>query len=103
MSTWFVIAAIGLGTYAMRVSMFLVVGEREVPTWLERSLGLAGPAAIAALVATMLLVKDGSLAVAPAPMIAVVVGFLVVRRTGNVVYAFVAGLPTMWLLTAAGL
>jgi branched-subunit amino acid transport protein len=103
MSTWLVIAAIGLGTYAMRASMFLVVGERVIPAWLERSLGLAGPAAIAAVVATMVLVQDGHLAVEPAPTIAVVVGFLVVRRTGNVIHAFGAGLPTFWLLTAAGM
>ena len=102
MSTWLVIAAVGLGTYAMRASMFLFAGEREFPAWLEGSLALAGPAAIAALVATMVLVQDGTLAVEPAPTAAVVVGFLVVRRTGNVIHAFVAGLPTFWLLTALG-
>ena len=103
MSTWLVIAAIALGTYALRVSMFLSVGEREMPVWLQRSLALAGPAAVAALVATMLLVQEGHIAVEPAPTIAVVVGLLVVRLTGNVVFAFGAGLPTLWLLTAAGL
>lgn len=103
MSTWLVIAAIALGTYALRVSMFILVGERELPGWLQRSLALAGPAAVAALVATMLLVQEGRIAVEPAPTIAVAVGFLVVRLTGNVLYAFVTGVPTLWLLTAAGL
>jgi branched chain amino acid efflux pump len=103
MTTWAVIAAVGLGTYAMRVSMFLLVGGRDLPAPLRRSVAFVGPAAIAALVTTMVLVRDGSVAFRPAPTIAVLVGFLVVRRTGNVLHAFSAGLPTLWILIAIGL
>ena len=103
MTTWLVIAAVGLSTYALRVSMFLVVGERELPGWMSRSLELVGPAAVAAVVASMVLVHDGSVSVPLAPTAAVLLGFLVVRRTGNVIHAFAVGLPIFWLLSAAGL
>ena len=103
MSVWIAIAAIGLGTYLLRVSMFLVVGERELPGWVHRSLDLVGPAAVATLVATLVFVRDGAVVAPLAPTLAVVVGFLVVRRTGNVTHAFLAGLPTFWLLSLFGL
>ena len=103
MSTWVAILAIGLGTYLMRVSMFLVVGDRELPGWVMRCLDLVGPAAVAAIVASMVLLDDGAVVAPVAPTLAVLVGFLVVRRTGNVLHAFAAGLPTFWLLAAAGL
>lgn len=102
MSVWLAIAAIGLGTYLIRVSMFLVVAERELPGWVDRSLDLVGPAAMAALVASMVFVQDGAVAAPVAPTLAVLVGFLVVRRTGNVLHAFAAGLPTFWLLGFLG-
>ena len=91
MTIWSRIAAIGLGTYLLRVSMFLLVGERELPGWARRSLDLVGPAAIAALVATMVLVRDGAVVAPLAPTLAVVIGFLVVRRTGNVMHAVPRG------------
>lgn len=103
MNAWVAIVAIGLGTYLMRVSMFLVVGERELPGWVMRCLDLVGPAAVAAIVASMVFLHDGAVSAPVAPTLAVVIGFLVVRRTGNVLHAFAAGLPTFWLLTAAGL
>jgi hypothetical protein len=31
------------------------------------------------------------------------VGFVAVRWTGNVVHAFTAGMPVMWILTALGM
>jgi branched-subunit amino acid transport protein len=68
-----------------------------------RCLDVVGPAAVAAIVASMLFLHDGAVEAPIAPTLAVLVGFLVVRRTGNVLHAFAAGLPTFWLLTAVGL
>jgi hypothetical protein len=33
-------------------------------------------------------------------VVAVLLGFLAVHRTGNVMHAFAVGMPAMWLLTA---
>jgi hypothetical protein len=36
-------------------------------------------------------------------LVAIAAGFIAVRRTGNVLHAFTAGLPVLWLGTAVGL
>lgn len=101
MTAWLVIAAAGLGTYALRASMFVVLGEREVPAWATSALALVAPAAVAALTASIVFTESGALASAPAAEIAAVgAGFLAVRRTGNVMLAFAAGLPVYWVVTA---
>lgn len=104
MSTWFVIVAVAAGTYALRASMFVVVGTHGLPRWSERPMALVGPAAIAALVASMMVIADGTL-VAPAlsELLATAAAFVAVRRTGNVMHAFTFGLPVFWAATAIGL
>lgn len=101
MSTWLVIGAIGAGTYLLRASMFALVATRSVPLRIETALGLVGPAAVAALVATIVATSPGTIDPAPAPeLAALALGFAAVRRTGNVLHAFAAGLPVFWLLSA---
>jgi branched-subunit amino acid transport protein len=101
MTAWLVIAAVGVGTYAFRASMFVVLGRRALPAWTETPMALVAPAAIAALVASLVFTRDGAIAPAATPeVVAVLLGFLAVHRTGNVMHAFVVGMPAMWLLTA---
>ena len=99
MTAVLVILAIAAGTYAMRLSMFALMSSRPVPPRADRALRLVGPAAVAALVATMTFSSGGSRAARPAAeLVAIAAGFLVVRRTGNVTHAFAVGLPAMWML-----
>jgi branched-subunit amino acid transport protein len=101
MTALLVIVAIGLGTYALRVSMFVLLGARSLPAGVGDALGFVGPAAVAALVATMMFTHSGSIEPRPTPeLVAIAAGYLTVRRTGNAGFAFVAGLPTLWVLTA---
>jgi len=101
MTAWFVIIAVGAGTYLLRASMFVFVGRRSLPTWTATPMGLVAPAAVAALVASMLFTSNGAIATVPLPEFAAVgAGFLAVRRTGNVMFAFAVGMPTFWLLSA---
>jgi branched-subunit amino acid transport protein len=98
-TAWIVILSVAGGTYALRASMFVLLGSRTLPTWTTAPMALVAPAAIAALVASLLFTSGGRLAVAGLPeLAAVVVGFVAVRRSGNVMHAFVFGLPAMWLL-----
>lgn len=97
MTASLVIVAIALGTYALRVSMFVLVTSRPVPKGLDRMLQLVGPAAVAGLVAAAL-VRTGGDGQDPVELLAVGAAFVVVRRTGNVAHAFVVGLPVMWAL-----
>ncbi|MDH3707790.1 MAG: AzlD domain-containing protein [Acidimicrobiia bacterium] len=101
MSAFLVIAAVGLGTYLLRASMFALVATKPLPRRAEAALGLVGPAAVAALVATLVLARSGSVDPGPAPeLAAIAVGFVAVRRTGNVLHAFALGLPVFWVLSA---
>ncbi len=99
MTTWIVILTIGAATYVLRASMFVVLGGRTLPTWLDRPMAVVAPAAVAAVVGAMTLTSDGRIEpIAAAQLAAVAAGFVAVRRTGNVMLAFVVGLPVMWAL-----
>lgn len=103
MTAWIVILAIGLGSYALRAVMFVLVADRSVPARVDDALALVGPAAVAALIATMTLTNAGQVDALPAAeLAAIVAGFLATRRTGNVMHAFTVGLPVLWVLTALG-
>lgn len=103
MTTWLVILAIGLGTYALRVSMFILLGQRSLPAWTTQPMSLVAPAAVAALVTSTIAIRGGELtAPALADVAAVAAGFLAVRRTGNVMHAFAIGMPVFWVVSALG-
>ncbi len=99
MSTWIVLAVIGAGTYALRVSMFVLLAGRTLPAWLDRPMAVVAPAAVAAIVGAMTLTAHGAIdPIGPDQLAAVFAGFVVVRRTGNVMHAFAVGMPIMWML-----
>lgn len=101
MTSWIVVISIGLGTYLMRASMFVAIGGRTLPPWIERPMALVAPAAVAALVSSTLMVDAGAVVRPPASeLLAVIAGFATVRRTGNVMHAFVVGLPVFWVTSA---
>lgn len=103
MTAWLVIAAVALGTYGLRVSMFLILGRWTLPAWTTRPMGLIGPAAVAALVSSLVLTSGGRASLPPVPvLVALAAGFVATRRSGNVMHAFAAGLPAFWLLTLLG-
>jgi len=101
MTGWLVILAIGLGSYVFRASMFVLLGDRELPAWTTTPMTLVAPAAIGAMVVSMTLTHDGRTQLPALPeLAAMVAGFVVVRRTGNVMHAITVGLPVFWLVSA---
>jgi branched-subunit amino acid transport protein len=103
MTTWIVILSIGLGTYALRLSMFVLLGRHRLPGWTATPMALVAPAAVAALVTSTLAVRGGALTMpALADVAAVAAGFVAVRRSGNVMHGFAAGMPVFWAVTALG-
>lgn len=101
MTAWLVITTIGIGSYAMRAVMLALVGLKPLPTRVDTAMRHLGPAAIAALTATMAFTRAGTIHPLPiAELAAIAVGFIAVRRTGNVLHAITIGLPTLWLITA---
>lgn len=100
MTVWIVIVAVGLGTYALRAVMFATVDAHRLPSWTDRPLAFVGPAALGALVGSMLLVRHGTLHVPALPdVVAAGAAFVTVRRTGNVAHGMAVGFPVLWALT----
>ena len=101
MNPWIVVLIIGLGTYLTRLSFVGVLGTRTMPAWAERPLKYVAPSVLAALVLPAVLLRDGSLDLAPATnprFLAAVAAALVVVRFKSVSWAIVVGMSTLWLL-----
>jgi len=102
MSVWLVVVALGVGTYLFRVSMVALAGGRPPSARFDRASKLVVPSAFAALAAggvTAACVGAGSSG-AIAPLTAVAVAALAVRRSGSPHLAIVVGMPTLWVLNA---
>jgi branched-subunit amino acid transport protein len=102
MNTWLVILAAGLGSYLFRISMVVLAHRVTMPEPLERASTFVAPAAFAALAAGGIAASTAGVDVAgwAGPLAAVVVAVVVVRRTGRPYAALLAGMPTLWILSA---
>jgi branched-subunit amino acid transport protein len=96
-----IIAAIGLGTYAMRAA-FLVTSRAKPPAAVTRLLPHVGPAVLAAYTLPALLAPRGVMSPAESlPALgAAVVAWACWRRTRRLPVAMFAGLALWWLLIA---
>lgn len=59
--TWWAIAALALGTYAMKAAGPLVLGDRRLPPAAERVIALMAVALLSALIALQTFTADGEL------------------------------------------
>ena len=104
MTAWLVILAIGVIGYAVQALILVTVATRSLSDRVLLPMRLVGPAALAALTATLVVTRGGALRAVPvAELAAIVAGTLAVRRTGAVLSAFAVGLPVFWALTLAGI
>jgi len=98
------IVVIGAGTYAMRLSFIGFLGDRRVPSYIERPLRYVAPAAMAALAFQPTLVRQGEIAITPGNLRiwALLVAFVIAWRTKSVALVIVGGLGALavleWLL-----
>lgn len=102
MNVWLTIVAIGLGSYLFRLSVVAVADRLAMPAALARADELIAPSAFAALAATGIAtacVGVGPIEALP-PLAAAAVAVTAVARTGSSYAAVLAGMPTLWLLTA---
>jgi branched-subunit amino acid transport protein len=102
LNAWLIVLAAGLGSYLFRLSVVTVADRIEMPTSLEHASELIAPASFAALAATG--VAASVVGVMPAealpPLAAIIVAVVAVARTGSSYAAVLAGMPTLWLVTA---
>ena len=100
MNAWLVIAAAGVGTYLLRISMIALAARTALPPVLGRATRFAVPAAFAALAAAGLAGQVTADAASLAPVGAVVASVVAVRWTGSAHAALLAGMPALWILSA---
>ena len=60
--SWIVVLGLAIGTFLIRYSFIGLFAERDMPTWLERSLKLMVPAIFAAIVFSGLVMMGGEVA-----------------------------------------
>ena len=95
---WAVIALVGVGTFLIRFSFFVLFEYLEtVPAGVERALRFVPAAVLAALVAPAVIVVDGSPAVSLANgrLLAAGLAVVVAWRTESVLATIVAGMATL--------
>jgi branched-subunit amino acid transport protein len=99
---WPIILAMGLVTYALRVSMIAVFGRIEIPVLLRRASRFVPAAVLAAFVAPELLRPGGTLmlSLASPRLVAGVVASVVAWRSRSVSLTVAAGMALLWLLQA---
>ena len=95
---WTVIILVGVGTFLIRLSFFVLFEYLEtVPEGLERALRFVPAAVLAALVAPAVVVVDGSPAISLANgrLLAAGLAVVVAWRTESVLATIVAGIATL--------
>jgi len=101
---WLLVLALGLATYATRLSFIALFARREMPKAVHRALRHVPPAMLLALIAPgLLLTADGSLNLQPdnLRLVAAVVGGSVAFKTRSTTWTIVAGMMSLWALEAA--
>lgn len=98
---WGVIAALGLATFATRLSFLALLGEGDLPLWLRRILHYVPPAILAAIIAPQILTGAPGLAAAlDGPRsIAALAGFAVAWTTRSTFATMAVGMAVLWGLT----
>ena len=95
-----VLLAAALGTYFARSSLILLLADRTLPIGVESALANVGPAVLAALTVNLAVGSDGLGSVELAEAVAVVVAAGVTIWRRSLIWTFVAGMATLWVLAA---
>ena len=100
MSIWGVMFFAGLLTFLMRLSFILMVGRKEIPSLLLRTLRFIPPAVLSAILLPELLISDGKLDISTdnARLFAGIIAIMVAWKTKNVVWTILSGMVSIWLI-----
>lgn len=98
MNLWMVIIAMGLVTYAIRLTPILLLGRFGLPPLAWRALRYVPPAVLSAIVFPAVLMSGDSPVVSPfnARLVAALVAGVVAWRTKSVFWTIAAGMATFW-------
>lgn len=105
MNLWLTMIAIGLATFAIRLSFIYLFGKVEMPDLVKKALRYVPPAVLSAIVFPELLLPGGQfdLSFGNGRLIAGVLAAAVAWRTRSVVLTIVTGMAVLYILMALGL
>jgi branched-subunit amino acid transport protein len=94
---WFIILALGLGTFLIRFSFLGILGDRQLPPWLLRHLRYTAVGILPAMVTPLILWPEATGGqLDPVRIIAAALALGVGLCTKNAIWAIVAGMATLW-------
>lgn len=98
------ILGMGAITYAVRLSMFVLLGRVELPDWLRRALRYVPPTVLSAIIFPELFMPGGTLDISlhNFRLLAGLVAVVVAWRTRSILLTLIAGMGVLWLLQALG-
>lgn len=97
-----IVISMGAVTYAVRLSLILLLERIEVPSLMQRALRFVPPAVLSAIIFPEIFQPGGTLNLSPAnPRLwAGALAALVAWRSKNVLLAIVGGMLALWVLQA---
>jgi branched-subunit amino acid transport protein len=100
MNVWLLLIGMGLVTYAIRLSLIVLIGRVDVPPLIQRALRFVPPAVLSAIIFPELLRPGGTLDLSPGNvrLLAGVLAALVAWRTKNVLLTIGVGMVALWVL-----
>ncbi len=102
MTIWLIMIGLAIGTFLIRVSFILLLGKREVPPLLAKSLRFIPASILSALVVPQILTRNNGLQISFAnpQLLAGIVAGVVAWRTKNVLFTILSGMVVLWILQA---
>ena len=100
MTLWLIIIGMGLITYALRLSLIVLLGRMDMPLIVQRGLRFVPPAVLSAIIFPELLRPGGVLDISlgNARLLAGIVAALIAWRTKNVLLTIGVGMAALWIL-----
>ena len=102
MTIWLTIIGMGIVTYAIRLSLIVLLERIEVPPLVQRALRFVPPAVFSAIILPEVLSPGGALDISFGNdrLIAGILAAVVAWRTKNVFLSIAAGMVALWILSA---
>jgi branched-subunit amino acid transport protein len=100
MTLWLTLLFMGLVTYALRLSMIVLLEKWEIPPLVQRGLRFVPPAVLSAIIFPEMFRPNGTLdlSLGNARLIAGLLAALVAWRTKNVLLTIIVGMGALWIM-----
>ena len=102
MTVWLIMLGLAAGTFLIRASFILILGESEMDPRIARALRFVPGSVLSALVVPQILTRGNALRISMdnPQLIAAIVAAVIAWRTKNVVLTILGGMLVLWALQA---